>query len=188
MKEIWQRIEKWAAENIPQGQTLLNAGAIAEEIAETEQIFGIRFPDEIKESYSLHNGQNPDAPFLIDGRELLSLQRMRDEWQIWKDLLDSGTFGENKALPTSICIKNNWWNPKWIPLTYDGAGNHDCLDLTPNAAGNYGQIIGMWHDESERYLVSTSWRDWLEEIASDLEAGNLVFSDEYFAVVDIDDL
>jgi hypothetical protein len=29
---------------------------------------------------------------LMDGRELLSLERIQDEWTIWKRLLDDGAF------------------------------------------------------------------------------------------------
>ena len=43
---------------------------------------------------------------------------------------DAGEFEGCESDP-DVGIRNNWWNDKWIPITYDGAGKHDCLDLAP---------------------------------------------------------
>lgn len=188
MRELWQRVEKWISDNELQEFVVLNQGASEAEIAEAEKLFGAAFPPDVRESYLIHDGQDSASAGLIDGRELLSLARMRDEWTVWKQLFDAHTFEESRGETTSLKVKKDWWNPKWIPLTYDGSGNHDCLDFAPTAAGDYGQIIGMWHDDGERYLVASGWREWLEEIVSDLEQGNLVFSPDHFGVIDADDL
>ncbi|MEH2143178.1 SMI1/KNR4 family protein [Nostoc sp.] len=82
----------------------------------------------------------------------------------------------------------DWWSPLWIPLTYDGAGNHDCLDLAPAKGGKVGQIIQMWHDEGERELVASSFQNWLEEYATGLESDQYVFSHEYGGIVNTNDI
>ena len=60
------------------------------------------------------------------------------------------------------------WNLRWIPLTYDGAGSHHCLDLDPSADGSVGQLIEIWHDTPERRLVSLGLVAWLEHIAASI--------------------
>jgi cell wall assembly regulator SMI1 len=125
---------------------------------------------------------------LINAREFLSLERIRDEWQVWKDLLDSGDFEGSASEPTGPGIKTDWWSPGWIPLTYDGSGNHDCLDLDPAPGGTAGQIIEFWHDDAERRILAPGFRDWLEQLAGGLEAGEYVLSDEYGGLVRRDEL
>jgi len=63
---------------------------------------------------------------LIDAEELLSIERVIEEWSVWKDLLDKGELGEcqdGRSEPDKG-IKSHWWNSKWIPITWDGSGNH----------------------------------------------------------------
>ena len=42
-------------------------------------------------------------------------------------------------------------------MTYDGAGNHHCVDLDPEKSGVPGQVITMWHDDDERAVVAGSF-------------------------------
>lgn len=58
---------------------------------------------------------------------------------------------------------------RWIPLTYDGSGNHHCIDLSPADEGTHGQIIIMWHDMEERRILASSYKEWLESIADKIE-------------------
>lgn len=187
IKPIWERIEKWLSSNAPTIVESLQPGATNEEIAATEAFLGVTFPPDIKASYLIHDGQLTDGPGLIDGREFLSLERIKDEWQVWKELYDYGTFNDAKADPEGP-IAQYWWNPKWIPITYDGAGNHHCLDLDPAPGGNVGQIIWMWHDNPSRSIEATSFTSWLEAFADELEADVYVYSEEYDGLVNKDDL
>lgn len=187
IEEIWTRIDTWLAANAPEMLEALNPGASDNDIADTETFLGVTFPDDVRASYKIHDGQLPDQPGLLDAREFLSLERIRDEWKVWKELLDGGDFDGINSEPHEG-IKNDWWNPAWIPLTYDGAGNHDCLDLDPAPGGKVGQIIEMWHDDAERVLVSPGFKPWLQEFAVGLEAGDYVMSDDYGGLMRKDDL
>jgi cell wall assembly regulator SMI1 len=112
----------------------------------------------------------------------LSFSRILDEWSVWKDLLDDGTFTEDGNVFTAEPddgIKSNWWNPAWIPFTYNGAGDHLCLDLDPADGGAYAQIIRMWHDGVERTLENTSFTEWLTTYTEDLEQGRYSFEEGY---------
>ena len=84
-------------------------------------------------------------------------------------------------------IKNDWWNDSWIPITYDGSGNHYCLDLDPTEEGIYGQIIRMWHDDAERTLVANSFKEWIVDYKDKLVSGQMVYSEDYFGIIDKDE-
>lgn len=188
MKEIWVRLENWLELNTPTNIKFINSGTSLLEIEETEKLLEIIFPEDVRKSYLIHNGQPENAPGLIDGVEFLSLKRIKQEWTNWKDLLDEKHFEGISSEPHEE-IKNDWWNPRWIPLTYDGSGNHICLDLDPTEKGKVGQIITMWHDSRERELLADDFSSWLENYVDELEEGRYIFDDEeYYAIVDKNDL
>ena len=178
MDESWTRIEAWLNANAPAVAAGLNPPASPDELAETERYLGVRFPDGVRASFLRHDGQSPDSPWMLDGWELLSLGRIRNEWAVWKELLDDGSFADTESDTDGSAVRTDWWHPAWIPLTYDGGGNHHCLDLAPGPHGAPGQIIEMWHDEGSRPVVAPSFEDWLAGFADALEAGELAFSDE----------
>ena len=187
MQGIWERIERWLADNAPEVLSSLQPGATDDAISETEAFLDVTFPIDVRNSYGIHDGQTSDGPGLFDGWEFLSLDAIRYHWSIWKELLDDNALSRSESQPDGP-IRNDWWNPKWIPLTYDGSGNHHCLDLSPAPGGDVGQIIMMWHDAPTRSIVANSLRAWLEQFAQDLETGAYVYSDEENALVKKDEL
>ncbi len=187
MRDVWQHIDKWLSVHAPQVLEMLQPGASEEEIRETEKFLSVEFPDEVKDSYRIHNGLSSRNVGFINGLEFLSLARMREEWTVWKDLLDSGSFEDWESEPEKK-VRTDWWNPKWIPLTSDWGGNYECLDLDPTEEGDVGQIISMWHDDGERRVLADSFRGWLEQFANDLEAGRYALSEEYVGLISIDDI
>jgi cell wall assembly regulator SMI1 len=185
MKSIWNRIETWLAANAPEVLQGLNPPATQAQIASAEAALGVTFPRPLVETFLIHNGQTPDSPYLLDGWEFLSLDRIVEEWEVWKDLLDGGDFEENESDTDGHTVPD-WWSPKWIPLTYSGGGDHDCLDLQPGPLGTVGQIIRMWHDGPSREVVAPGVREWLTTFANGLEAGRYILSDEYGGIVERD--
>nr|WP_276599278.1 SMI1/KNR4 family protein [Nannocystis sp. SCPEA4] len=137
----------------------LPKGASQAAIAELEETLSLTLPDEVKAWFLAHDGGG--SQFALENRELLSLERIADEWKIWKDLLDKGVFGENAHSEPGRGVQQKWWIPEWVPLTYDGAGNHDVLDLAPAKGGHYGQILSFWHDDPSRRVVGRSFLKWL---------------------------
>ncbi len=187
MKAIWNRIDIWLAANLPEVLNSLQPGSTDQAISETEAFLGVTFPSDIRDSYKIHDGQLSESPGFLGGWEFLSLDNIRDQWNVWKELLDDGAFEGLKSEPNGP-IQDDWWDPKWIPLTYDGSGNHHCLDLNPAQGGDLGQIITMWHDDPTRSMVASSFRAWLEQFAHDLEIGEYVYSTEYNALLKKDEL
>ena len=186
METIWNRIETWLAIHAPEILDSLQPGATTQAINKAEAFLASKLPEDVKASYRLHNGQSESGHGLIDAWEFLSLERMRDEWQIWKDLLDAGEFDGTKSAPVGS-IQSDWWNPNRIPLTYSGSGDHHCLDLDPAPGGQVGQIIIMWHDGEHREVIASSFKDWLRQFATDLEGGKYIFSKEACGLVAVDE-
>ena len=186
----WQRIETWLTQNAPEVAAGLPPGATDAQIAEAERVLGVALPDDVRASYRRHDGQQADPAVgggFTEGGEFLSLARIVDEWQVWKDLLDDGTFEEFESAPDPG-VRADWWNPRWVPITYDGTGNNLCLDLDPAPGGMTGQIITMWHDEEARSVVAASFGEWLATLADEYERGEWASSDQYDAVVRREDI
>jgi cell wall assembly regulator SMI1 len=181
MKTIWHRIETWLQANAP--AVVLNPPASRAEITEAETVLGVTFPPDLVETFLLHNGQADGTPWLLDGWEFMSLERIVDEWTVWKDLLDGGDFDGSHSDSDGATV-TDWWHPRWIPLTYDGAGNHHCLDLHPGPSGTAGQIIRMWHDDPSREVLARSYREWLDLLVTAFEAGRYELSEEYGGIVE----
>jgi cell wall assembly regulator SMI1 len=179
MEKLWNHIKDWMRQYAPELLKDLNPGATEADFQALETMIGVTLPEDFKDFYRVHNGQTPTSQVTLWGsEELLSTQRIAEEWKVWKDLYDAGEFKGNTSEP-DMGIRNDWWNPKWIPLTYDGAGNHDCLDLDPAADGVSGQVIRMWHDDETRELVGEQFGQWVAYYVEDLQEGRFVYQEEY---------
>ncbi len=184
---IWHRLENWMMKNAPHLRTELNTSLSEDMIYKLEKKIGGTLPKEYIGFLKVHNGQNQDSEGLINTEELLSAERIIEEWSVWKDLLDKGDFKEIESQPDKG-IKADWWNSKWIPITHDGGGNHYCIDLDPDKGGTKGQIIRMWHDSSERELIANSFKEWISNYVNELEKGNYVYSEEWGGIINKNDL
>jgi cell wall assembly regulator SMI1 len=187
MKEIWESIESKLREIAPEILVSLNKGVTDIEVENLQKLINAKLPKDFIEFYKVHNGQATQSAGLIECEELLSFERILGEWLIWKGLLDSNEFESDDepyiSLP-EVGIKNNWWNSLWIPITQDGTGDHYCLDLDPTEKGNYGQIIRMRHDDPQRHLEANSFREWITNYKDKLVGGQMVYSDDYFGIID----
>lgn len=184
----WQRIEAWLAAHAPQIHEELRPPASPAQIEAAEAALGVRFPDDVRALYRLHDGQGRDGLGLLGGWTWLDLASVVSEWNIWKGLLDKGTFGANDGGDPGPGVRGDWWNPRWIPLTYSGSGDHHCVDLAPAEGGAEGQILRMWHDMESRSLIAPSLHAWLEQLAGELESGERVFDEEYGALLRPDEI
>ena len=164
----------------------LNAGASEADFAELEQTLGYALPEEFKELYRVANGET-DIDGVFAGEEWLSIERIIDEYNIWQELYQNGTFQDDGTPygcePEAGIKPDFWWNPKWISLTADGSGNSKMIDLDPSEQGTAGQIIQMWHDDSRREKAANSLREFLENYVRDLEAGLYVLDAEYGVIL-----
>ncbi len=162
MKQQWQRLEAWLKTHNPALLADLKPPASDADIQELEQKLGVKLPEDFVECLKVHDGQRGGGEWLFSGSEFLSSKRILEEWAIWKDLLDGGDFDGVEAEPGKG-IKPVWWSPKWIPFTYNGAGDHLCLDLDPTSQGCSGQVITLWHDDGARKKKADSFTQWFAE-------------------------
>src|SRR6476619_2797545 len=88
MQTLWGRIEAWLDAHVPGGANILAPGATTAESTYAERSLGVSFPEDVRDSFRLHDGQS-DGPWLMWGDDLMSLSRIRDEWGSWKGLLDA---------------------------------------------------------------------------------------------------
>src|SRR5687768_15301119 len=70
----WARIKAWLRGNLPETLADLCPGASAALIEEFENTIGRRLPDDVRESWRIHNGQEGfNIPGVIFGSALLPL-------------------------------------------------------------------------------------------------------------------
>ena len=166
----------------------LNAGASEADFAELEQTLGYALSAEFKELYRVADGE-ADIFGVFAGEEWLSIERVIDEYKVWQELYQEGSFQHEDGTdfgcqPEDAGIKPDfWWNPKWIPLSADGGGNGKMIDLDPSEQGTAGQIIQMWHDDAAREKEANSLREFLENYVRDLEAGLYVLDAEFGVIL-----
>lgn len=186
MQSLWTRFEAWLAENWPEGLADLNPPATDAQIDSLEKAIGAKLPDDYIACLKIHNGQDTMMAGVFGGSEFLSTEFVLDEWAVWKELIESGTFEGNQGVPDSG-IKDNWWNPRWIPFTHNGGGDHFCLDLDPAKGGSPGQVITMWHDSGERAFIATNFTAWFTQYVDKVVAGKYVYSEDYGGLIDSED-
>jgi cell wall assembly regulator SMI1 len=178
MNELLHRLKMVFNKLDPSLPGELNDEGITDEmITSLEQKIDHTLPLDFLEFYRLMNGEK-NGGYVFDYEELLTFDRILDEWTVWKDLAEGEEFADDTSDPEAG-IRNDWYNVNWIPFTYNGSGDHLCLDLDPAPGGKYGQVIRMWHDDAVRTLEYASFTEWLTAYIEDLKAGEFVFEDGY---------
>ena len=156
----WRAIESTLAE-----PSQLNAAACRADVEAMEALFGSALPAAFVHSLGRHDGQPANAKPLFGSWKLLDARTCIRELRVWRELLASGDF-KGQVPKEQVGISPCWWHPAWLPITHDGAGNHDCLDLAPAPGGRRGQVIRVWHDDPTRTLAAKSFGSWLAHHAS----------------------
>lgn len=177
----WQRIENWLTQNLPEVVATLNAGASEAEIQAFENDFDLVLPDDVKESWRIHDGQQPHkSPGAIIGQPLDSLATIKSNLCFWRQLdleeensdHDSGLGSQCTSTPIDA-IRSSYTSPGWISLG-DWDGNCYGIDLNPEPNGVRGQVINFGRDEENKFVLALSWAHFLEDVADELEAGSIV--------------
>ncbi len=188
MEQYLKRFDNWLQINAPHLLSIINLGATKADIDKLEKVINKKLPDDFVNFYRIYNGQDEEKSRegLINSEELLSIDSIVKQWLCWKGLLDDGTFEDITSEPDDG-VKNDWWNPLWIPFTNDGSGNHICIDLDPATNGNVGQVMRMWHDSGYRELYATSFSDYISNYITSLENGKYIYAKDW-GLVDKDSL
>jgi cell wall assembly regulator SMI1 len=166
----WKRIVAWIGNNAP-GWTPLQPPATVGQIEDAERALGFRLPEDLRESYTSHNGSGDLFPTAqTETYSALPLEELVDHWKMQKELVEKREFAdlEPKSEPG---IKNDWWNIGWVPFAWNGGGDYYCVDIAPGDGGTPGQVITHNHENGEHKRLAPSLREWLSQFASDLEDG-----------------
>lgn len=142
---------------------LMQKGADDAEIEQLCAVFSeVKIPAEFIDFYKIHNGQIPYTKGIIDDfYELLSIDQIVAEWNVWKELILDDDSDYYKSTPDPG-IKDDWYNLLWLPFASNGCGDNYCLDLDPSSEGRYGQVITMVHDDDIRCVEALSFTSFLE--------------------------
>ncbi|WP_132833215.1 SMI1/KNR4 family protein [Pseudomonas sp. JUb52] len=168
MKQLWQQLENHLSTHNPELLADLNPPATDAQIRELENTLGMQLPADFVACLKIHDGQKGAADWLFNGREFMSSKKIMKRWAICKDLLDEGDFEEAEAKAHPY-VKDVWWSVKWVPFTYNGSGDHLCVDMEPRSGGTQGQIIEVWHDYASRNVISDSFSQWFASYVHGLE-------------------
>lgn len=179
--DSWQRLEKWLRANAPEVAATLQPGCTKGAIASFEKELGLNLPEDVKESFRIHDGQQKYvvAGALV-GEPLDPLESVRSSLTGWRRLYeqeqqadhDSGLGDRSTSYPADA-IRCEYATPNWVPLG-DWDGNCYGVDLNPGPNGVHGQVINFGRDEDSKYVLAISWAHFLQDVADELEAGHLV--------------
>jgi cell wall assembly regulator SMI1 len=177
--ESWERVVAWLREHAPGYSFRLNSGASDTAISAFEQTIGAELPQDFKESLRLHDGGD-DCWVPPDHGELLSLDRIKQQWEMYRSWQEKGDYAVGEAsIPREIKgpIKPVFWNLKRIYIT-DNSGDHLTLDLDPPPDGVYGQILDHSHEVGPTEVLAPSWSAFLRQLVDDLETGKYVYIED----------
>ena len=150
----------------------LNPGASEEELLDLEQHLGISLPEDFRNYLATHNGQTGGIEMLFC-EPLLTTSEIKQTWTDWYEVGEDGEMNDDCAEFMSAhpegYVKPLYTNPKWIAFTTDYGGNHLGLDLDPDVKGTSGQVIIFGRDEDEKFLVASSFTEFLAMVVRHLK-------------------
>lgn len=184
LKKDWMRLVKNYNRKYKGFTANFNKGISENDWNEYKSKFEFDLPKNMKELYSLCNGDNDQfIAGSILGMKFLSLDKVWMEWNTQKELLStlSITYLQNlNEYCTSIepkKIKCQYINTKWVPIADDSGGNFIGIDLDPDENGQKGQIINFGRDENEKFVIANSLKELVILIADIVESDECVIEE-----------
>ena len=172
---VLARLDAWYAAHLPSDNYVFNPPATDAQLDAFEQLVGLELPRAYRQLYRWHDGENDDRWGHFYGLPLLPLEQAGSQWKAWSNIL-AEYGGDRYMVPGAAwppgAADPAYINPRWIPLTHDGSGNHIGMDLDPWPGGRVGQIILFGRDEDVKVVLAESLGKFLEWIATLLESGN----------------
>ncbi|MCB9584488.1 MAG: SMI1/KNR4 family protein [Polyangiaceae bacterium] len=137
-----------------------------------------------KAAYEVHDGQRGCAVLEDEAGPFrwMSLRESLADARRWRKLLRGGAF-DDASVVAARGVRAAWWHEGWLPVGENGAGDVLCLDFSPVKGGRRGQVVRVLHDDPARGVVAASLRELLGRVATGLESGELVCSDDYGGVI-----
>ena len=178
----WERIEQWFRVHAPETLSALRPGVSKDQLTAFQQATGLALPEDVCESLLLHDGQEDFYPGVIMGEPMAPLQEIEFLLGFYRQTCEEYQQSDADCELDVGCtsypvdaIRCRYFNWKWIALG-DWDGNCYGVDLDPGPNGVSGQVINFGRDEEKKYVLATSWAHFLEDVADELEAGNLAMT------------
>ncbi len=192
LRRVWQRIARWHREHLPEAlrsddrpREFLNPGAEDDALDAIEQAVGVSLPADVRESYRLHNGSRNEYAILPWGYHLLPLAAVAQAWQMWQGHVANGLWEGESSEPEGP-IRPVHWNTRWVPISHNGGGDHQCVDLDPTRGGKVGQVIAFNHEVGPVRVLAPSFGAWLRAYAAELEGGRYRYDPDELWVVPVE--
>ena len=160
--ELLLRMDRWLSEQRADYYSSLLPGASESLLADFEDRFSLRLPEDFRALYRWRNGQARN--------EFASLQ---ENW----GFSPLETIAQAKTTLDEMIGHDfddpGWWRRGWVPFLANGGGDHLCLDLDAESGATFGHVICFWHDDEDRDVEFQSVADWLRELVTSMESGSL---------------
>lgn len=170
----WTEYKTWLKHAAPTVFDTINPAPMPGELSKLTGNTEFTLPDEVIKLYEENDGG--ERGNLIYGMELLSIAKILNELQNWRELEDVGDNGLYSSYPENA-IKLRYTNHGWLPLLSDGSGNHIGVDMDPGPNGLLGQVINFGRDEDHKFVIASSFTEFLKMINSYINAGRWVVND-----------
>ena len=171
IRESWNSIEEALRAQAPRLVATLAPPASEADIAELEQVIGLRLPTDLNASLRCHDGQRDPSCLwsFTDGGMLLSTSGIAERWRIadsvYRDLL-------TQPPPVPGYTPAPWWKTTLIPFT-DAEGDMLCVDTDAVVGSHCGEVIWHIHDDGLTSAIAESYAQWLADVASRIRKGRL---------------
>ncbi|WP_306439608.1 DUF4259 domain-containing protein [Streptomyces sp. BR123] len=134
----WARIDSWMRRHAPASYALLAPPADPAEVEAAQETMGIRFPADLLESLSCHNGIAEWARLLPD-EPPMSVAGILGHWQMCVEFAeDDPDFAEPDD------GQEPWWHPQWIPWA-QSHGDSQVIDMREGPG--QGRLGNAAHDD-----------------------------------------
>lgn len=181
MKDLWDRLEAWAVAHA--GRSLrLRPACTPERIAAAEAALGLTFPDDLRATLLVHDGQDGERSGTDDDvfewlpgcSAWKPLSAIVERWKEERDMAEEGE--EDEALEAEGPLYTVLWHPRRIPVAgtpwWDGDNTY--VDLVPSPRGTPGQVI-TFVTECDLVRLGKGLRDALERYLGALERGDWAY-------------
>jgi len=176
MKELWARLSRWFADELPSGELRLRPPASPEAIEAAEAALGRSLPDDFRASLAVHDGQDdePTILWLPSAVRLGSLDAIvecfRDD-ETSRDFADTSLADE---LDATGRVRQMQFDPDHVAFAGSTYWDYDRLsfDFHPGPAGNDGQVIAR--ADIDLVYVCDSFASLMEQTVRGLVDGRIV--------------